>query len=68
MGIHAFRNGIYPKVNVIPLLEIEFAYSDSTIQGFNHYATRKSFDELGLVTLYDGISIFVGHLMPKPYL
>ena len=39
-GFHAFPKSICPKMNPIAWLEFELAYYDSTIQRFNHYATR----------------------------
>ena len=38
--VHTFPEGIYPKVNVIALLEFELAYYDSAVQRFNPYTTR----------------------------
>ena len=39
-GVHAFPNGICPKVNVIARLVYELAYYDSAVHRFNHYTTR----------------------------
>ena len=39
-GVHTFPKGICPKVNVTAWLEYEFAYYDSPVHRFNHYATK----------------------------
>ena len=39
-GVHTVPKGIFPKVNIIALLENELAYYDSEIHRFNHYTTR----------------------------
>ena len=49
-------------------LEFELAYYDSTIHCFNYYTMRTSPIYLiwfGLVSLFNGISTFVGYLMPN---
>ena len=37
--VHAFPNGIFPKVNVIERLEFEHRFYDSVVQRCNHYTT-----------------------------
>ena len=36
--VRTFPKGICPKVNIIA--RVEFAYNDSVVHRFNHYATR----------------------------
>ena len=47
--VHTFLNGTYPKVNVIARLEYELAYYDSAVHRFNHYTTRTSPNNMGLL-------------------
>ncbi len=40
-GVHTFRKGICPKVNVIERLEYELAYYESAVHCFNHYTRNE---------------------------
>ena len=52
---HIFLKGISPKVNILARREFELAYYDVKVW-------------FGLVSLINGISTFLGYLMPKPSL
>ena len=44
-GVRKFPEGIYPKVNTLPQLEIELAFFKTTAQYFGHYATSERINE-----------------------
>ena len=68
--VHAFPKGINPKVDPIARLKFELVYSDVTSQGRQSLRHEVSLGLvwIDLVSLFNGISTVVGHLMPKSLL
>ena len=62
-GFMPVRWGISPKVNVIARLEFKLSYFEAAVQHGCHYATGTP--SFGWVSLFNGISTFVGYLMPN---
>ena len=67
-GVYTIPKGINPKMNVIAWLEFELAYFKASIQHFSHYTMGTSPHIYCLVSLFKGISTFMGYLMPKQLL
>ena len=62
-GVHAFPKGISPQVNIIAQLEFEPAYNDIPVEYVSN--SIMEINPFGLECLFNGISTFIGYLMPK---
>ena len=64
-GVYNFLKVICLKVNVIARWKFELAYFEAAVQYLSHDTTGTPPHSVGFGSLFNGISNFVGYLMPK---